>query len=383
MLTLKQTPHKTTSKFVNSALDTFEYYGFESATNTPKPKQRLSRARDLSYVLPHEKSLLDITKTCLENNAHLSKAPKLIYKINKPKKDDTSSSIALHVMGSQSTAAEILILSTINTLLRKLQIQNAVVHINSIGDKDSKSKFLRELNSYMRNVSSDLPPYAKRDLERKSPLLALVHLSEKNHPLIRTAPSPMEHLNDESRMRLRKILEYMENADMDYELNPTLVGSTDVWSHTIFEVRVPQDEGYITIIRGGRHNDIARRGFNRTLASVSAIIEHELHGEYTEKPRKQKTPKFFISYLGELARIETFKLIEQLHDQNIQVGKTIAYHHIGDQIKDSDKYNPPYLLIIGHKEAVEKTVIVRNTTTRSQKVIPVSKVVSYISRLKV
>ncbi len=386
MLTLAQTAHSSTSALLNSAIDAIEHYGFEPAGRSPYIKntgQNLCMVRELSYVLPHERKLADITKVYLENGAHLENKPRLMYNLEKASKAKSSSSLGLHVLGADGTVAEITLISAINTLLKKLRVKDFVVHINSIGDRDSKSKFIRDLTAYMRSVSSDLPNYAQSDMERKNSLLALVHLAEHEHPIARSAPNPVEYLNDESRTRLRKILEYMENTGINYELNPTLVGSGDCWTHTIFEMRAPQGDMYVPIVSGGRYNTLARRAFNRRLASVGAIMKYELRGKMSPKKAKAKKRKFFITYLGEQARMRAFSVLEDFYNAGIPIAKSIAHSNIGGQIEDSNELNVPYLIIIGHKEAVEGTVIVRNTTTRVQKVIPATQLISYVTRLKV
>ncbi len=385
MLALSQTPFKNTSQLVNSTLDTFEYYGFKPAESIPctKANQNLCMVRDLSYVLPHEQTLVNVTKKCLQKGAHLDTEPRLVYNTDKIAKGAKSSTISLHVIGTDSTTAEITLISTIHTLLKKLQIQDYTLHINSVGDRDSKTRFVRDLAAYMRSVAKDLPTYAKKDMENKSPLLALVHLAEQEHPIARTAPNPMEYLNDESRVRLRKILEYMEHVGLCYELNPSLVGSSDCWSHTIFEVRIPNGDVYVPIVCGGRYNTLARRGFNKKLYSAGAIIEHEVRGKSSLKKRRQIKPKFFVSYLGHQARMRAFAILEDLHNAGIPVAKSVAHSYISGQIEDSERLKLPYIIIIGHKEALENTAIVRNTTTRIQRTVPVTQLVSYLSRLKV
>lgn len=386
MLSLSHTPYSSTSVFLNSALDTLEYYGFESMEKglcKSKSGKKMCMVRDLAYVLPHEHKLTDLTKTCLESDLNAEDGPKLLYNVDKSRKRSENSSFGMHVIGSNGTVAEITILSTLNTLLKKLNVPDFVVHINSVGDRESKMRFIRDLGAYMRSVSRDLPTYAKHDIEQKSPLLALVHLAEHEHPIARSAPNPMEYLNDESRARLRKILEYMEHAGINYELNPALVGSSDCWTHTIFEVRAPEGDMYVPLACGGRYNTLARRAYGKRLASVGVIIEHEVHGRSTPKRRKNTTPKFFITYLGDQARMRAFSLLEDFYSAGIRVGKSIAHSHIGGQIHDSEKLHVPYLIIIGHKEALDGTAIVRNTTTRIQKIVPATQLVSYVSRLKV
>lgn len=386
MLTLSQTPYSSTAAFLNSAIDTIEHYGFKPADTSickTTSKQRLRQARDIAYVLAHERKLTKLTRVCLENGMHLESDTKLLYNFEPNLKSVNSSSLGLHIVGAESTIAEITIISTINTLLKKLQIQNPIIRINSIGDRDSKTRFVRDLSLYMRSLSKDLPNYATKDMERKNPLLALVHLAEHKHPIVRNAPNPMEYLNDTSRLRLRTIFEYMENVGIDYELDPTLVGSSDCWTHTLFEILAPEEDVFVPIARGGRYNTLARRGFNRKLALVGAIIEYDIYGRNTPQKRKKVIPHFFISWLGDQARMCAFKVLEDFHNANIPIAKSIAHSHIGGQIEDSAKFKVSYLIIIGHKEALEGTVIIRNTTTRIQKIVPVTQLISYVSRLKV
>ncbi len=386
MLSLENTPYSSTSALLNSTIDTFGHYGFENIQDIvlePKDQDKLQILRDVPCILPQERKLITLTKSYLENKANKWDSPKLLYTIDKTRPKSKKASFGIHAVGTDDTIAEITILSAINTLLKKYSIQDFVLHINSFGDKESKARFIRELGIYMRSIASDLPYAVLQDVKQKHNLIALTRLIEQKHTAAYGAPDPVEFLNDDSRVRLREVLEYMEQLNINYELNPMLFGSDECWDHMMFDVRIPKDGGYVSIAHGGRYDTLARRVYGKKLQSVGIIVEHELRGHNAIKRPCNTQPKFFISWLGDGARAQAFSIIDSFHDAQIPLAKSIKDSHIGEQIKYSERFNVPYIIIVGHKEMLEKTAIVRNTKTRVQKSIQLSQLVNYVSRLKV
>jgi histidyl-tRNA synthetase len=221
-------------------------------------------------------------------------------------------------------------------------------------------------------------------MQAGNPMRAFTRLVEKGSEIVSGAPSPMEFLNDESRAHLRSVLEYTENMGIPYELDTTVLGSNDCWQHTTFELRTPDENGgAIVVARGGRHNTLAQKSFRVDLPVVSAVIEHEIHGRTRPKRRAHKEPKFFFAQLGPQAKMKSFVVLENLREAGVPIRQQIAIESIGSQLKQAEEKAIPYTVIIGHKEALENTAIVRNMRSRSQVVIPLANLPGYLKRLRV
>lgn len=385
MLTVPHTNCASTGELLDRALDTIEFYGFDSVEHMFKGRKIARTVKQNSVptlALATEKKLAAMTKSFVAHRVHLDEFPRFSYQLEH--NNSKISTLGLYATGSRSAITEGMLIATLATIARDSGLQNSVVHINSIGDKESSTRFVRDLTAYLRSHINDMPTYAREDMQSGNAMRAFTRMSEKGHDLIAGAPNSMEYLNDESRAHLRSVLEYTENMGVPYELDPTILGSTDCWQHTIFELRVPIEGGAtITIARGGRHDTLAQKSYRTTMPMVSAIIEHEIQGRAKPRRRMRRDPRFFFAQLGPEAKRKSFSVIERLREAGIPIRQQIALEGIGVQLENAEKHITPYTIIMGHKEALEDTAIVRNMDTRSQVVVPLDNLPSYLRRLNV
>ncbi len=385
MLTVGHTNCASTGELLDRALDAVEFYGFDSIEHilkAHKPSRPVKATAAPLLALAAEKKLAALTKNVVAHRIGRDNRPQFAYHLEQA--NSKISSLGLHAIGSRSAITEGMLIATLATIARSSGLENFVVHINSIGDRESSSRFVRELTNYLRNHLNDLPTYARDDMQAGNPVRAFTRLVEKQHELAGGAPNPMEYLNDESRAHLRGVLEYTEKMGVPYELDASVVGSTDCWQHTMFELRLPDSNGNtVTIARGGRHDALAQKTYRTNMPMVSAIIEHEIRGRMKPRRRLQREPKFFFAQLGPEAKMRSFTVIEQLREAGIPVRQQVALESIGAQLAHAEEYTVPYTIIIGHKEALENTAIVRNMESRSQVVVPLMNLPGYLKRLKV
>jgi len=385
MLTIANTNNASTGELLDSALDSLEFYGFEpmdAILKSHKPARALKQIGSPILSLPTEKKLAGVTKALVSHGCHRNDCLHFAY--NLEKSASKVSSLGLHAIGSKTSIGEGVLLATLATIAKDNGMSDLVVHINSLGDKESSARFVRELTSYLRSHMNDLPSYARDDMQAGNPIRAFSRLVEKENEIASGAPNPMEFLNDDSRAHLRGVLEYIENIGLPYEIDSSVLGNNDCWHHTMFELRTKDDAGNAIIVaRGGRHDTLALRSFRVDLPVVSAVMEHEIKGRTKPKRRSVTQPKFFFAQLGPNAKKQSFKVLELLRAAGIPIMQRVTIESIGAQLEHADRHTIPYTIIIGHKEALEETAIVRNMHSRSQVVVPLSNLSGYLNRLKV
>ena len=126
--------------------------------------------------------------------------PSLFYTTEQvPRSGDIA--VTFHVLNVKKSIAEALLIQTIRSFLNDLGYVHHAVRINSLGDNDSTARYIRDLTNYLRKRLEEMPPQA-RELMKEHPLVALMHLIEKDHELAKKSPSPLEYLTDISRKHL-------------------------------------------------------------------------------------------------------------------------------------------------------------------------------------
>ena len=385
MLQIDHTNCSSSGDLLDTLTNTSVYYGFapfETAVKEEFKKRILKPRSEPTIQSPLEKKLFHFMKTCASYGIHRSSEPHCFYAIDT--KSSKTASIDLHVVGAKSAIAEGILLASLIDGAYDCGIESFVVHINSVGDKESYIRYTKELQSFLRERINDLPAYARDELLAGNVVKSYCKLVDRNHEYTKDAPSSIDYLNDESRDHFHDVLEYVEHMDIQYELNPTLLGSGDCWNHTIFEIRVPTDNGnYVVFARGGRHDTLAQKTYRIDIPSVSATIEHELKGRTKQTRYKEIKPSFFFAQLGMNAKMKSFSVVSQCKNSGIPIAHSIAVESIGDQLKNAERLSVPYTVIIGHKEALEDSAIVRNMYNHSQTIVPLKNLPSYLKRLKV
>lgn len=381
MLHIAHIGSKNTAEVLECMCTVAEHYGFVSADAILKTKSLtpLATATPPAYTA-HDKALAQHTKQFLERRVASDASPLSIYNMRIHKNNGASA--GLHTLGVRTTAAEATLISTLRTLLATIQAPNPQLRVGSIGDKDSSLRFARELNNFLRSNMQDLPQNVRDDIQNGNPIRAMHTIQSKYPTIAQHAPSPVDYLNEESRAHLHDVLEYLEVLGIPYELDPHIIGNSQFWSHTLFEIDVrPEGEERTTVARGGRV--ALGKSLRVDIPQASAYLDIETKGRTNIKKQEVASPRFYFAHLGPLAKRLSFGVTHLLHEAHIPIYQSVATDSMNPQMKDAERKQVPYVIIMGHKEALENTVIVRNTTTRVQHVVLQRELPSYLKRLRV
>lgn len=338
---------------------------------------------EISFARREERLLLSAARRSV-SFARGENEALLLWRISNPPKERGSTesvSLELHVVGPDSAIAEALLIVAANAIAQDAEMGERVLSINNIGSPESSNRFVRDIGTYLRkhieSISPTLRPRAALD-----PLGTLVHLIERGHPAMPRAPQAMEYLTEEERRRFWDLLEYLEVFGLPYELSPHVLGSRDFWSHSLFQISVTDKEtgSRIPIAFGGRYDPIASRFAAARSPAATISITCEVRGKARPKREVPGIPTIYFAHLGGEARRRALTVLESLRQAGIPVFQGLTYERIGEQMAVAHKHATPYILIMGHKEAIEGTIIVREVATNSQDAIPLPDLPNYLKR---
>lgn len=293
--------------------------------------------------------------------------------------------LALEIVGSEKSIAEATLIQTAVSMLREEGHADLTVFLNSVGDRECMNRFLRELAAFYRKHVGSLPPSC-RSLLRKHPIDVLTCEHEKCRALAEGAPTSIGCLGDESRRHFREVLEFLEELELPYRIAHTQTGNRAFATETIFEIReTPPGETSRTLASGMRYNNLGRRlGLRREVSSIGVNILLERSGRERAAARRVrfKRPSVFFLQLGFCAKLKSLKVIELLRQARIAVYQALNRDKLITQVSSAENAKAPYAIILGQREALENSVIVRNTTTRSQETVKIADLPQYAKKLK-
>lgn len=297
----------------------------------------------------------------------------------------------LEILGSAKSIVDALVIRTLMTILEEYGFKNLIVDVNSMGDKETRPAFVKELTTYYKKHIDTLCKDCKERLI-SNPLRLLDCKQQECQPLKEGAPSSLSFLSNDARSHFKEVLQYLEEMGIQYRINNSLVRGQNYYTRTVFEVikvDVGDDgkEKEITITGGGRYDNLARMmGSKKDVPSVGTGLSMERIMMFPEckniRPRIIKTPKVYFIQLGFEAKLKSLCIMETLRKAHIPVYQTLSKDSLSAQLAQAEKMEIPYCIIFGQKEAMDNTVIVRNMSVHSQDTVKIDALSDYIKHLK-
>lgn len=358
------------------------FFGFTpiKAPQITKKDFDLTKNYNINF-LAKEKSAL--THMYFEEKMMASPQPVMFY-IEHPfpnsgeKKKTAKLEASLLTMGSTKSVSECISIQTAITALNKLGYKDLVVHLNSIGDKESISEFQRKLTLFvkknMNSFPSDLRQLIKKDI------YAIFKYNKKEWECFGVeCPKSLDFLSEQSRLHFKEVLEFLEIMEVPYIINPNLIGDSNIGSETVYEIR----ENNEVLATGMRFNRLAKKiGYKKDLASNILHISVKIKKALKKVKIKKQKPQFYLVQFGPEAKLKSFLILRQLYKAGVNVIHAIAKDKLGSQIGIAETSGAPYIILIGQKEAIENNVIIRNNTNRAQEIVPISELYYRIKDIK-
>lgn len=266
-------------------------------------------------------------------------------------------------------------------VLEKVKIKNFSIQINSIGCKNCRSAYIKKLKLFYRDKLEHLCKECQKRI--KSNPLRLLDCKNENCQIVKkNAPTFLDNWCAICKKHFRAVLEYLEELQLNYELNPYLVRGFDYYNRTVFEFYVP---GYKQALGGGgRYDYLIEMLGGKHSPAVGGAVGWERIIEVIDKNKinlgLKSKPKIFLVHIGDEAKRKSLFIIEELLKENIPVNESLGKESLKGQLRIADKFGAPLALIVGQKEVFEKSVIVRDMKTGSQETVPWQKLAKIIKK---
>ncbi len=269
-------------------------------------------------------------------------------------------------------------------IVKNSGINNINIEINSIGCSLCKPHYKTMLVRYLRGREKKLCRDCKKRLA-KNPLRIFDCKEAACAEASADAPQVIDHLCDDCHKHFKNILEYLDELDLIYTMNPKLVRGLDYYTRTVFELYAGNtaDKGN-ALGGGGRYDKLVELLGGKPTPAVGFALGADrivdiIKAQNTDIPMRN-LPKIFLVQLGDLARRKSLKLFDNLIDNNISVAESFGRGSIKSQFRLADRLKVKIALVIGQKEAIDGTVILRDMESGMQEIILQEKIVKEIQK---
>lgn len=324
----------------------------------------------------------------------------------------------MEVFGEDGPVIEAEIIQMMYVFFGELGLKDVYVELNSIGCSDCRPNIKSQILAYYRSRQKKICVDCRRRM--KENYFRLFDCKEEKCAQIRRhAPQIIEHICERCKAHFTALLEFMDEIEVPYILNPYLVRGLDYYTRTVFEFFIGKPDSILTesehkeenkkidepagnqpneehkeehaapktrlaIASGGRYDRLVEMlGGRPTPAAGGAVgMERVIDVMRQQKitPAESKPAKLFLVQLGDLAKRKSLKIIEQFRKEGISLKTMLSKDSIKSQFTAAGKSEAEYMLIFGQKEALDGEIIIREIVSGIQETVPLEKLIDAVRR---
>ncbi|HPT89168.1 MAG TPA: histidine--tRNA ligase [Bacilli bacterium] len=289
----------------------------------------------------------------------------------------------VEAFGNSTAILDVDIILSAWTIIEKLNLQNIVLKINTIGDLLSRDKYQKALVEYFNKYTDKLCNDCKVRLE-KNPMRILDCKVDVNQDFMKNAPKIKDYLSQESIDYFNEVLRGLDTFGIKYEIDENLVRGLDYYTDTVFEFIIKSDDelNNLAICAGGKYGNLVKDLNGPDIPGVGYAFGVERLIELMDRqnvwPSLKINPEIFIMALDEQSKIEAQRLALYLRKLGLKVEFDYKNISMKPQFRLSEKLNVEYILIIGENERKENLITVKDVANKTQVTIPISDLLNYL-----
>lgn len=270
--------------------------------------------------------------------------------------------------------AEVILLA--HSLISDLGINDYLLNINSLGNNASRDRYRDSLVEYFSKYKNDLSEDSLRRLTT-NPLRILDSKDIKDNEIIEDAPQIIDSLDDESKKHFDYVINLLESVNVTYNVSSKLVRGLDYYSHTVFEFQSSALGSQDSFGGGGRYDGLFEQLGGKFTPAVGFALGVErvlLILDSLNKSEKENKIDIQIIIGDERYINSGFNISNVLRKQGLNVLIDIQRKSFKSQMKDANKNNSNYVIILAEREMNDNAVVLKNMLSGEQQTIATDKI---------
>lgn len=256
-------------------------------------------------------------------------------------------------IGNGSPEQDVELIDFLYTFFCELGLKDLSVYINSIGTPESRGHYRQALLEYLSKHKEELSADSQARLET-NPLRVLDSKDPKDIALVASAPSILDHLDEESRTHFTRVQQLLKQLNIPFEIRPTLVRGLDYYNKTVFEVVSGELGAQNSVGGGGRYDGLIKTLGGPDLPAIGfgSGMERIIQTLLQQDPSvaRHEGPLCYLVPLGEKARDYCFSLLHKLRHNGLSAQMDFSGRKVGKVLAHADAIDAEFVFVIGDQE---------------------------------
>lgn len=277
--------------------------------------------------------------------------------------------IGVECFGSSNPATDVETIAMAYQLFTELGIKDVTLHLNSLGNTESRLAYRQALIDYLTPLRDSLSKDSQRRLD-ENPLRVLDSKEKEDKVAVENAPSILDYLDEDSQTHFDAVRSMLEVLNIPYVIDTNMVRGLDYYNHTIFEFITKVDKSELTICAGGRYDGLVEYfdgpttpgfGFGLGLERLLLILEKQ----GIELPLEPSLD-VYLAVLGDKANSKALELVQAIRHQGFSAERDYLERKIKAQFKSADYFKAKTIITLGESEIEAGQVTLKNNKTRQE-----------------
>ena len=277
--------------------------------------------------------------------------------------------LGVECFGSKNPATDVETIAMAYQLFNTLGIKDVTLHLNSLGNTESRLAYRQALIDYLTPMRDTLSKDSQRRLD-ENPLRVLDSKEKEDKVAVENAPSILDYLDEESQAHFDEVRAMLDSLNIPYVIDTNMVRGLDYYNHTIFEFITTIDKSELTICAGGRYDSLVEyfggpetAGFGFGLGLERLLLVLDKQG--IELPVEESLD-VYIAVLGSGANGKALELVQAIRYQGFKAERDYLGRKIKAQFKSADTFKAKTVITLGESEVESGQVNVKNNATREE-----------------
>ena len=288
----------------------------------------------------------------------------------------------VEILGYEEGSSEFELISLICNIIKDLDVKDAKIKINHLGDPDTKRKYCEDLVSYLAPYLEELSE-TERERLQKNPLKVLDSKNERTQEILKNGPVLKKYLPLENIQLLNNIKETFSefnNIEIDY----SLVRGLDYYSGFVFEASSSNLGAQDSFLGGGRYDILSEKLGGKNLPAIGMAIGIERLADIANIDLNKTKTVSFITITSNLEP-KAFKIAHQLRTLNksVTLDVKLSSGSLKSKLRRANKIGASHAIIIGDGELESGSILIKylDDELRSQESVSHEEVLSFYKSL--
>ena len=255
-------------------------------------------------------------------------------------------------IGSAEPEADAELIVLLAELLEAMGVKEPRLRISSLGTPATRAAYREDLTAFLRAHEDGLSPevVARIDL---NPLRAFDADDRTTRETMKGAPILLERLAADDAEHFARVRELLDDQELSYEVDPTLVRGIDYYTRTLFEFTSEALGAQSAVGGGGRYDGLMEQlGGPAIPASGWAAGVERILLAAPEPPVARLAVDLFVARAAPQAGRTAFALAAEARRAGLSAQLELAGRSLKGQLKQADRVGARYVAIVGDETLI-------------------------------